>query len=317
MRLPALVLAVLCSSSIVFAQASRPLTHHKRLIPPEPRDGEGTATTIVPILIYHSIRPYVESDTPAVRRYIATPEALESELSWLRENGYASIGLDDLVSHISTGTPLPARPVILSFDDDWEGQYRYGLPLLKKYGFTATFYIWVVVVGRKNHMSWNQIRELSADGMKLGAHTLTHPFLTRVRSDETLQREILGSKEIIERRTGAAVTSLAYPFGQYDERVVLAAKAAGFSSARSTWPGVVHSREGLFSLTGLIRTETEKSLVETMQKYLERAAAGATGGGAAGAVGEGPAPAAGADGAAAPEIPDRLLSLPSLSSETP
>ncbi len=146
MKLPALVLAVLCIHSVGFAQASQPLTHHKRLIPPEPRDGEGTATSAVPILVYHSIRPYVESDTPGVRRYVATPEALESELAWLRENSYTSVSFDDLVSHVTTGSALPEKPVILSFDDDWEGQYRYGLPLLEKYGFTATFYIWVVVV---------------------------------------------------------------------------------------------------------------------------------------------------------------------------
>jgi len=273
MKLPALVLAVLCMHSLVFAQASSPLTRHKRLIPPEPRDGEGTSSTIVPILVYHSIRPYVESDTPRVRRYVATPDTLESELTWLVQNGYSSVSFDDLVNHITAGAPLPAKPVILSFDDDWEGQYLYAFPLLKKYGFTATFYIWVVVVGMKNHMTWDQIREMQKEGMKLGAHTITHPYLTRLRTEETLRHEILGSKEIIEAQTGAAVTSLAYPFGQYDERVVEAARAAGFTSARSTWPGVVHSKEGLFSLTGLTRTETETSLVQTMERYLMQSAA--------------------------------------------
>jgi len=65
------------------------------------------------------------------------------------------------------------------------------------------------------------------------------------------------------------VTSFAYPFSQYDQRVVAAVKAAGFTSARSTWPGMMHSKEGLPSLTGLLRTETEKSLVEIMERYLD------------------------------------------------
>ena len=194
MRLPALVFAAFLLATLGFAQASQPLTHHKRFIPPEPRDGEGTATTTCPILIYHSIRPYVESDTPDVRRYIATPQVLDRELAWLRANGYVSISFDDLVNHIDNGAPLPPRPVILSFDDDWEGQYRYGLPLLKKYGFSATFYIWVVVVGMKNHMTWDEVRQLQLEGMQLGCHTVTHPYLTRIQKDAVLDHESGGQK---------------------------------------------------------------------------------------------------------------------------
>ena len=268
MKLSLLILGALSVRVLCFAQAAQPLSHHKNLIPPQPRDGEGTATTMAPILIYHSIRPYIDSDTTSARRYIATPEQLEAELAYLKENDYASIGFDELVDHIDNGSPLPAKPIILSFDDDWESQYRYGLPLLEKYGFKATFYIWVSAVGKKNHMTWNEIRELTKAGMTLGCHSVTHPYLTLIKGDETLQHEILGAKQIIEAQTGVSVTSFAYPFGQYDERVVAAVRAAGFTSARSTWPGVVHSKEGLFSLTGLLGTETEKSLVGTMAKYL-------------------------------------------------
>lgn len=294
MKLWALIVLALCIHALGFAQAAQPQTRRAPLIPPEPRDGEGTATTVVPILIYHAIRPYVESDTPAVRRYIATPQALDEELGWLRQNGYVSISFDDLVNHINNGAALPPRSVIISFDDDWQGQYRYAFPLLKKYDFSATFYIWVVVVGMKNHMTWDEIRDLARAGMRLGCHTYTHPYLTRIQKDETLKREIAGAKQIIEARTGVSVTSIAYPFGQYDARVVAAAREAGFTSARSTWPGVVHCKEGLFSLTGLIRTESEKSLVDTMQKYLNMSGMpeGVAGeAGAAGVAGQAAAPA--------------------------
>ena len=249
----------------------QPLPKYRQLVPPSPRDGEGTGATIAPILIFHSIRPYIQSDTPAVRRYIATPETLEQELAYLRDGGYVSVTFDDLVNHITKNSPLPRRPVILSFDDDWESQYTYAFPLLKKYGFTATFYIWVAVVGRKHHMTWDEIRALSAAGMQIGCHSMTHPYLTRVEKDETLRREILGAKQIIEDRVGVPVTTFAYPFGQYDERVVAMVKEAGFTSARSTWPGVVHSQEGLFSLTGLLRTESEPSLVGSMERFITEA----------------------------------------------
>ena len=153
---------------------------------------------------------------------------------------------------------------------------HHAVPLLQKYGFTATFYIWVVVVGMKNHMSWDEIRDLRNQGMTLGAHTMTHPYLTRIQRDDVPLREILTSKTVIESRTGALVTSMAYPFGQYDKRVVSLVRAAGYTSARSTWPGVVHSREGLFSLSGLLTTESEKTLVDSVQKYLALAKSGGT-----------------------------------------
>jgi peptidoglycan/xylan/chitin deacetylase (PgdA/CDA1 family) len=69
----------------------------------------------------------------------STPETLENELSYLWGKGYVSISFDDLANHLTHGAPLPARPVIISFDDVWESQYHYALPILAKYGFRATF----------------------------------------------------------------------------------------------------------------------------------------------------------------------------------
>jgi peptidoglycan/xylan/chitin deacetylase (PgdA/CDA1 family) len=243
-------------------------------IPPQPRDGEGPGA-VVPILIYHSVRPYITTDSRNVKRYIATPETLERELSYLREKGYVSISFDDLANHLTFGTPLPARPVILSFDDDWESQYLYALPLLAKYSFTATFFIWVSVVGTKHHMTWDEVRALSEAGMWIGCHTITHPYLTRIKKDKTLRKEIAGAKKIIEDHVGKPVTTIAYPFGQYNERVVAVTREAGFTSARSTWPGVLHTRQGLLSLTGILRTDAAMSLIDAMEKYLaEMRAAG-------------------------------------------
>lgn len=275
MRRRALILAAFFVAAVALSQGMHPMGRTSGHAPPPPRDGEGAGTAIVPILIYHSIRPYIPSDTSAVRRYIATPETLEKELAYLRDNGFTSITFDDLAGRLTKGTTLPAKPVIISFDDDWQSQFTYALPLLKKYGFTATFYIWVAVVGRKHRMTWDEVKALDVEGMQIGCHTMTHPFLTRVKTDDVLRREIVGAKQRIEAHIGTPVTSIAYPFGQYNERVVALVREAGFSSARSTWPGVVHSSEGLWSLTGLIRTESKTSLVETMMRYITEASAGA------------------------------------------
>jgi peptidoglycan/xylan/chitin deacetylase (PgdA/CDA1 family) len=270
MKLFPIALAALLLGAPAFPQAAQPLRSASAPLPPIPRDGEGSVGGVVPILIYHSIRPYIHSDTKGARRWIATPETLESELSWLRENGYTSVTFDALAARVTSDAPLPPRPVIISFDDDWQSQYDNAVPLLRKYGFTATFFVWVRAVGRAHHMTWNEIRELDAEGMEIGCHTLTHLILTRLKSDDQLRHEIVAAKDMIEARIGHPVTSLAYPFGQYDERVVAAARDAGFTTARTTWPGVFHTKDGILSLTGLIRTERTDSLVDALHRELAK-----------------------------------------------
>ncbi|HTZ51488.1 MAG TPA: polysaccharide deacetylase family protein [Spirochaetia bacterium] len=277
---PAAVFALALSLAVSLAGASAPVFGQDQQatprrdavhLPPLPRDGVGPEGTVLPILIYHSIRPYAPEDTHGARRWIATPETLESELSWLRDNGYTSVTFEALRRNIEEGTPLPPRPVILSFDDDWQSQFDNAVPLLHKYGFTATFFVWVRAVGRVHHMSWDEIRQLDAEGMEIGCHTLTHLVLPRLKNDEQLTREIVAARDQIVAHLGHPVTTFAYPFGQYDERVVQAAREAGFTTARSTWPGVYHTRDGLLSLTGLVRTDSAVALEDALRQQLAEA----------------------------------------------
>ncbi len=256
----------------VFGQATQvPPRRDSVQLPPLPRDGVGPGGAVVPILIYHAIRPYVPMDTKGARRWIATPGTLEAELAWLRDNSYTSVSFEDLRAHLARGALLPPRPVIISFDDDWQNQYVTAVPLLRKYGFTATFFVWVRAVGREHHLSWDEIRELDVEGMEIGCHTLTHLRLPQLKSDEKLRSEIAAARDLIAAHIGHPVTTFAYPFGQYDERVVQAVKDAGFTSARSTWPGVYHTRDGLLSLTGLIRTERAAAMESTLTREAQMA----------------------------------------------
>jgi len=266
-----LVGAALLLGASVFGQAAIAPPHRGSVqLPPPPRDGIGPDGAVVPILIYHAIRPYVPTDTWGARRWIDPPGELEAELAWLRDNSYTSVSFEALEAHLTRGAPLPPRPVIISFDDDWQSQYVTAVPLLRKYGFTATFFVWVRAVGRPHHMSWDEIRELDAQGMEIGCHTLTHLRLPKLTSDEKLRSEIVAARDLIAAHLGHPVTSFAYPFGQYDERVVQAVRDAGFTSARSTWPGVYHTRDGLLSLTGLIRTDSAAALEAAITRGVRR-----------------------------------------------
>lgn len=219
----------------------------------------------VPILIYHSIRPYRTADLGGVRKYVTTPQALDEEFAYLKENGYSSIDFDDLVKRLQSGTSLPPKPVIICFDDGPETQYTYALPLLKKYSYTATFFLFTNAIGRPHYLSWDQVLDLSAQGMQIGCHSRFHPYLTRISSEKELWDEIVGAKERLEAHLGKPVNEYAYPFGQYNEHIVELVRKAGFTCARGTLAGIVHGREDLFTLTGLIRTETLKSLVRSLE----------------------------------------------------
>lgn len=215
----------------------------------------------VPIFIYHLVRPAMTGDSPAIRRYNVEPAVFETQLQYLQKNGFHSISPDDLVNHLTKDTPLPTKPVILTFDDGWKMQYEYALPLLQKYHFSATFYIFTSAIGHKNYLNWEEIKALDQAGMVIGGHSLDHPYLFKITDDKKLRHEIIDSKKILEAGLGHQITAFAVPFGHYNEQIIAVAKEAGFTSLRTTYKGADHSREDLFHLTAILTSNDLESFV--------------------------------------------------------
>jgi peptidoglycan/xylan/chitin deacetylase (PgdA/CDA1 family) len=209
-------------------------------------------SVVCPILIYHAVREYRPGDNFTARQYIITPETLEQELQFLKDGHKTTVSFDQLADALEKGTPLPPDAVIISFDDGWESQYRTAFPLLKKYGFRATFFIFTNGIGAKYFMTADQIRELADAGMEIGCHSRSHPYLSKITDTASLRREIFDSRVKLEQVLGSPVTSFAYPFGHYTPQIVEMVKQAGYRSARSTYRGIIHKRADLFWLTGLI-----------------------------------------------------------------
>ncbi|MDE1919136.1 MAG: polysaccharide deacetylase family protein [Patescibacteria group bacterium] len=186
----------------------------------------------VPILVYHIVRPSYPSDSAAVRRLALTPETFDAELSHLSEAGYRVVSFGDLEAYFASGTPLPAKPILLSFDDGWQNQFTYAFPILKKHGFSATFFVFTNAIGRRGFMTWDELKRMREAGMTIGAHSRSHPYLTKIADPAALWDEIAGSKAVLEQRLGVPVTVFAYPFGQYDPSVVADVARAGYRLAR-------------------------------------------------------------------------------------
>ncbi|MEM7262014.1 MAG: polysaccharide deacetylase family protein [Planctomycetota bacterium] len=181
-------------------------------------------------LLYHRVaelpRGTVHKGTVSRRRF-------EQQLRWARWLGR---------SFCPHGRPenLPPRKLSVTFDDGYCDLLDHAVPLLLQYQIPATFY--VVSESRRDH--WNQWedqdshalfepnhwRELSNLGFQIGSHTLDHPRLTEC-SDAELGRQLVESKAQIEDAIGCPVTSLAYPWGAHDDRVVDGARRAGYENA--------------------------------------------------------------------------------------
>ncbi len=210
----------------------------------------------VPILVYHNVRPSSSTRklSPTDQQYEVTPEQFDAELAFLAHEGYAAVSFDDVVAAINGGADLPKKAVVITLDDGRESQYVYALPLLKKYGYKATFFIFTNAIGREGYFTWDQLKEMRDEGMAIEAHTKTHLFLTRITSDAELREQIVDSKKIIEEKLGITVKHFAFPFGLYDDRVIKEVKDAGFISARGLRHVTYAGPEDLFSLGGFIVT---------------------------------------------------------------
>lgn len=184
----------------------------------------------VPILMYHDVlsEPEVFFDL--------VPGQFEDHLKTLKENGFTAISLDQLLQHLRTGAPLPAKPVVLSFDDGYAGHYEHVFPLLQKYQMPGVFFVFPGkvdgdVIGRST-LTWDQVKEMAADPlMTIASHSVTHPPDLREFNDAELAYEMTASKRRLEEMIGQPVDYFSYPAGHYDERVAQAAAEAGYLAA--------------------------------------------------------------------------------------
>jgi peptidoglycan/xylan/chitin deacetylase (PgdA/CDA1 family) len=145
------------------------------------------------------------------------------------------VNLEEVKTVLASGE-LRARGVVLTFDDAWADNHAHALGPLSRHGLPAMLYAPSRLLDRSGYMTRNQLLEMDAGGVTIGAHSRNHPDL-RACNPRELESEIRGSKEDLEDLIGKPVTSFAYPTGLLDDRVVEAVRAAGFTSAITTRAG--------------------------------------------------------------------------------
>lgn len=196
---------------------------------PWPEISDRAKLAHVPVIMYHDILPQKQVF------FDVTPTEFEEHLKLIQKQGLTPISLDQLVNHLQTGMPLPAKPILLTFDDGYSGHYQYVFPLLKKYGYPGMFSIYTQKIGQtagRPGVTWAQVKEMAKDPLiTIVAHSVNHPSDLRELPDDQLRTEIFESKRILETELGNPIHYFTYPTGFYDERVTKLVTEAGYKAA--------------------------------------------------------------------------------------
>ena len=193
----------------------------------------------VPILEFHVIAQ--PSPTAPFAELYDAPATFRAQLRWLAGHGYRTVTLDELVRAWRGEGRLPARPVVLTFDDGYPQDVTTVLPLLSARGWRGVLNLQI------GNLEPEHVWRLIAAGWEIDAHTFTHPDLTRVSAAQ-LRHEVLGSRRWIQGVFEQPVDFFCYPDGRFDPTVVAEVRRAGYLGAESELPGTASPTDGLYTL---------------------------------------------------------------------
>ncbi|MEV7107037.1 polysaccharide deacetylase family protein [Streptomyces atroolivaceus] len=202
--------------------------------------------------MYHAV-----GDRPANGMYglSVSPASFRTQMEILAGRGFTPLTTAALGESWRTGRPLPPRPVLITFDDGYEGVHRHALPVLAEYGFAATVFVttgWL----RGAHdeggaldtmLDWSQVRELAATGVEIGGHSHTHPQLDQLDA-AAMRAETVRCREIVTAELDTPPVSFAYPYGYSTRRVRQSVRAAGFAQSLAVGNALARRRQGPYAL---------------------------------------------------------------------
>jgi peptidoglycan/xylan/chitin deacetylase (PgdA/CDA1 family) len=187
----------------------------------------------VVVLEYHEV---VSKNTNiSVGDTVVTTDQFNSQMRWLKSNGYYTVAAGDLAAYMKNGTPLPfsfgKKPIVITFDDGWANQQN-ALAGLNKNGFIATFNIVASFPGTNtSYLTWNQLRSISSKyKIEMASHTMTHPT---VMDPTMFFDEITQSKSIIEKQIGKPVKTIAWPNGYFTDDMTGYAISSNYIGAQT------------------------------------------------------------------------------------
>jgi peptidoglycan/xylan/chitin deacetylase (PgdA/CDA1 family) len=224
--------------------------------------GKGFAQPRVPILIYHRFGPVV-ADSMTV-----TTAVFESQLKYLRDNGYTVIPLGSLVDYFLGHAPSPPpRSVVITSDDGHKSVYTDMLPLVKKYRIPVTLFIYPSAISNASYaMTWDQLRQIKKTGLfDIQSHTYWHPNFRREKKklkpgdyEKFVDMQLNKSKARIEKEVGGKVDMLAWPFGICDDGLMKRAKTDGYIAGFTIVRQNASPSDNIMALPRYIMTDRDR-----------------------------------------------------------
>src|SRR6266403_201231 len=239
------------TSSIAFAAKPTPAPKAAATATPAPTVSkpvvDQTAQTI--IFCYHGLVDKVRYPGTQI-----TPAAFEAQMKALKDRGITVIPMQDLLAWKRGEKNIPPRCAVVTFDDGWKSQYEVAWPIMKKYGYPFTMFIYTEGVrggalGGGGAITWEQLADMRDNGVDIEGHTATHQDLreghtitliaggkrsrtkvTGPQYEQWMQNEVVGSKQLLEQRLGIKVNCFAVPFGNYNEHVKEIARNSGYEA---------------------------------------------------------------------------------------
>ena len=229
---------------------------------PTPDAQTATRATRLPILMYHYVEPWPAGAGTIRQGLTVRPEDFAAQMAYLHDHGYVTVSLYDLIDSLTSGKALPAKAVVLTFDDGYLDLMDQVAPVLKPYGYTGTVFVITQLMDEKfpQYITWADAEALYAQGWKIEPHTKTHEELAGRDRDFQLY-QMLGSVQTVQAHIGRQPRFFAYPSGKFDALTVELARELNLWGAVTVNFARVHHWDQRFTL-GRVRVSGTGDLTD-------------------------------------------------------
>ena len=171
------------------------------------------------------------------------------EMEYLKKNNIKVITLKSLISHMENKVPFKDKVCVITIDDGFMSTYKVAFPVLKKYNYPATLFIYTggFIDNWPAALTWDQIQDMMKYNIDIQSHSVSHPLLTKMKKGETYKNylnrikwELIASKKYLEQKLNSPVEYFAYPYGGYNKRVEKLCKQAGYKALLNVDLGLSH-----------------------------------------------------------------------------
>ena len=181
----------------------------------------------VPVLYYHSVNPTEANEV------IISPTKLKEQLQFVKDSGYTTLTMTQLNDYLINNKSIPEKSILITFDDGYTDNYTNAFPILKELNMNATVFIITSGIDSGYYMSSSQLKEMSDYGIDIESHTVNHLHLNQLSYEKQLE-ELKNSRDKLKSIINKEVTTVAYPFGDFNDDTKRAVKDAGYTFAFTT-----------------------------------------------------------------------------------